>query len=453
MADDVGVALAHVVAALPGGGEARAGQLTMAEAVAEAIREQRHLAVQAGTGTGKTLAYLVPAILSGRPVVVATATKALQDQLAGKDLPFLQAHLGRPFEWAVLKGRSNYVCMQRLSEIGSAAGEGTQQSLDGVAERAPAEELVEIARWATRTDSGDRADLDREPSERAWSAVSVSARECPGAARCPSGSICFAEAARSRAAEADVVVVNLHLYGLHLASEGVILPDHDIVIIDEAHQLEDVVSATSGLELGAGRFSDLARKLRGVVADDGLAAGIDDAGRLLAEALRPHRDSRLRRLPDDLAGALAVVVGRVQSALDASRALPANATDDVRTRATRLQQSAGALLDDLHAVSLPGDDVVLWVEGPEPAPVLRVAPIDVAELLRDGLWSKPSVVLTSATLPGRLGQRLGMPAGRAEPLDVGSPFDYEANALLYSRGSPARPAARGLRRGDDRRAG
>ncbi|MGH9111698.1 MAG: DEAD/DEAH box helicase [Acidimicrobiales bacterium] len=139
---EVTAALRRVVAALPGGGEARPGQAEMAEAVATAIAEERHLVVRAGTGTGKTLGYLVPAILSGRRVVVATATRALQDQLATKDLPFLERHLDRPFDWAILKGRSNYVCVQRLAELtpaaGSAAGSaaGGQLGLDGFAERA-----------------------------------------------------------------------------------------------------------------------------------------------------------------------------------------------------------------------------------------------------------------------------------------------------------------------------
>ncbi len=143
--------------------------------------------------------------------------------------------------------------------------------------------------------------------------MSVSARECPGASRCPNGEVCFAEAARQRAAAADVVVVNLHLYGLDLAAGGVILPEHDLVVIDEAHQLEDIVSATSGVELTAGRFTDLARRTRGVIADDHLAAGIDDAGRILVEALRPHRDHRLKgELPHDLGGAITVARGRVE---------------------------------------------------------------------------------------------------------------------------------------------
>jgi ATP-dependent DNA helicase DinG len=424
-------ALGGVTARLPEGTD-RPGQAQMAEAVAVAIRTRTHLAVQAGTGTGKTLGYLVPAILSGRTTVVATATKNLQDQLAGKDLPFLEEHLDRPFSWAVLKGRSNYLCLQRLSELTSRDAGGVQLALDGVAERAPAEELLRLARWASETDTGDRAELADEPSEAAWSAVSVSARECPGASRCPSGDACFAEDARRRAAQADVVVVNLHLYGLDLAAGGAILPDHDVAVIDEAHQLEDIVSATSGVELTAARFSDLARRIRGVVADDRLPGGVDDAGRILVDALRPHRGRRLKgALPDDLAGALAVARGRVEQALTAARAVPSAAPEDTRTRATRLQQAAGALVEDLGVVEQVTPQHVVWAEGTEAWPVLRVAPLDVAGVLRDGLWNRRTAILTSATLPARLPQRLGVAPGGIVEVDVGSPFDYGRQAVLY----------------------
>ncbi|MDQ2650410.1 MAG: ATP-dependent DNA helicase [Actinomycetota bacterium] len=427
--EDVLEALARVTAALPVG-EERPGQEQMASAVSVAIRTKQHLAVQAGTGTGKTLAYLVPALLSGRKVVVATATKALQDQLAGKDLPFLQDHLGTTFDWAILKGRSNYLCRQRFAELANLEAQ-EQLALDGVASRAPRDEIKALARWSAVTSTGDRAELAAEPSAAAWSAVSVGTRECPGAMRCPSGESCFAEAARQRAIQADVVVVNLHLYGLDLASGGVILPEHDVVIIDEAHQLEDIVSATSGVELNAHRFTDLARRLRGVIADDQLAAGVDDAGRILADALRPHRDRRLKRLPDDLAGALTVSRGRVEQALTAARAVPSDAPEDSKARALRVVQGATALIEDIAVLESPAGDHVVWVEGPDGNAVLRIAPLDVAELLRATLWAKDTAVLTSATLPTRLPSRLGVDERGVTELDVGSPFDYEHQGLLY----------------------
>jgi ATP-dependent DNA helicase DinG len=431
MPASVSEALAVAVAALPGGGEVRRGQEEMAAAVARGIAERKHVAVQAGTGTGKTLAYLVPAIVSGRRTVVATATKALQDQLAGKDLPFLQEHLDRPFEWAVLKGRSNYVCMQRLAEVATARRE-QQLALDGLAERVPAQELLALSQWAVTTTTGDRAELSVEPSEQTWAAVSVSARECPGAARCPSGGHCFAEAAKHRAAEADVVVVNLHLYGLDMAMDGAMLPDHELAIVDEAHQLEDIISATSGVEVTGGRFADLARRVRGVIADDHLPAGVDDAGRLITDALRPHRGRRLKgALPDEIAGAITVARGRVEQAVSAARNVPADAPEDTRTKATRIVQAGGALLEELGAAEQVTTSEVVWVEGTDANPVLKVAPLDVAEVLKAGLWDKRTTVLTSATLPARLPDRLGVSTAQITERDVGSPFDYEGHALLY----------------------
>jgi ATP-dependent DNA helicase DinG len=488
--DVAGVAqtLARVVAALPGGGEARPGQVRMAEEIARAIDADRHVAVRAGTGTGKTLAYLVPAVLSGRKVVVATATKALQDQLAGKDLPFLERHLGRPFTWAVLKGRSNYLCVQRLAEVlaglqaaaaradqaetsdqadaagpadgaGSAdtagrspdetrsadvlkASQGAEQlALDGLAERVDPEELVQLASWASATATGDRADLTVEPSDAAWSAVSTSARDCPGAHRCPRGDACFAEAARDRAAEADVVVVNLHLYGLHLASDGAILPDHDVAIIDEAHLVEDIISATSGIEIGPGRFAHLSRVLRGVLAGAGdVIAGVADAADLLTGAITPHRDRRLTApLPGDVTDALVTIRARVDRAQNALRAIPDETTDDATARAIRARQAATALVEDIDAVARPGDDHVLWVAGPEHAPVLRLAPVDVAALLSDRLWTQRPAVLTSATLPSGFGPHIGLPHGSDQLIDVGSPFDYPTNGLLYCAARLPRP--------------
>ena len=251
-ADDVAGALGGVVARLPGGGDVRDGQLVMAEAVARALGEERHLVVRAGTGTGKSLAYLVPAVLSGKRVVVATATKALQDQLASKDLPQVLAGTGRRASFAVLKGRSNYLCVQRLRETEVAGSQGALGE-DDAPTGTLAEEARRVAAWAARTSTGDRAELEIEPDPRLWASFSVTADECPGAFRCPSGGDCFAEAARARAAVADVVVVNLHLLGADLASDGAVLPEHDALIVDEAHELEDVLTASLGCSIGAGR--------------------------------------------------------------------------------------------------------------------------------------------------------------------------------------------------------
>ena len=427
----MGTELERVVAELPGGGERREGQREMADAVTDAIESHRHLFVQAGTGTGKTLAYLVPAIVSGRKTIVATATKALQDQLATKDLPFLTAHLGRDFSWTVLKGRANYVCRQRVSEI--AAGEGGQ--LDLAVDTAPAsvrDEVRRLVAWAEHTESGDRAELEWEPSVAAWAAVSVGWDECPGAQRCPMGDECLAEAARARGEAADVVVVNTHLYGMHLAMHGTLLPEHEVVVIDEAHQLEEVVSATAGISLAPGRFRFLARAIRSVIVDPELVASLDDMAERWAEAISAHLGERLpSTLPEDLADALALARGRIERASAAVSAVPSEAPESVLTRKARAQKAILAVFEAVDIVANVPATSVAWVEGTPESPRLEVAPIDVREVLDQELWPQHTVVLTSATLPRTLPVRLGAPNETTEVTDVGSPFDYEEHALLY----------------------
>jgi ATP-dependent DNA helicase DinG len=418
--------LARAVAALPGGGEPRPGQVEMARAVATAITSGRHLIVQAGTGTGKSLAYLVPAIVSGRRTVVATATKALQDQLATKDLPFLQETLERDFSFAVLKGRSNYLCRQRLDER---RGVG-RLDLD---ELSPAitEEFGRLAAWAETTDTGDRSELDFEPSERAWQAASVTAAECPGAAKCPNGPTCFAEQARRAAEEADVIVVNLHLYGTHLASGGMVLPEHDIVIIDEAHQLQDTISATAGLELGPGRLAALARSARAVLADDDLTSALSRAGDALANALNSQRGERLT---SPLEGPVADALDRGRQAANAVIGALRSINTDVAEadqRKVRAQKAATGLIDDIDgALGVPAS-AVAWVEGEATSIRLRIAPIDVGPVLESGLWEQHPTILTSATIPLTMPQQVGLEDNTFDVVDVGSPFDYETQAVLY----------------------
>jgi ATP-dependent DNA helicase DinG len=435
----VSAGLGRVVGALPGGGDGRAGQREMAAAVASAIAHRRHLIVQAGTGTGKGLAYLVPALLSGSRVVVSTATKALQDQLASKDLPLVADHLGVPVVFAVLKGRSNYLCRQRAVEVAgggeqldlSAAGEAPGE--DGAALGSFGREVRRLLEWAVTTETGDRSDLPFEPRPRAWGMVSVSAMECPGKARCPAGDVCFAEAARDRAAQADVIVVNTHLYATHLASGGNILPAHDVVIFDEAHELEDVASSSLGIEITAGRFHSLIRTARPLIADAAVLDGLDDSASALAAALEVRRGDRLAHPPDEqLTGVLTLArerISRFSSALRKSEGDPA--------RKARAQQASGHVAGDLdYVLSLPSTHVA-WVEGPVRAPILKVAPIEVGPVLRTLLWERPAddegptAVLTSATIPPRLAERVGLSDGSFTSLDVGSPFDYQQQALLY----------------------
>jgi ATP-dependent DNA helicase DinG len=412
-------------------GEVRDGQRTMAAAVADAIATGRNLVVEAGTGTGKSLAYLVPAVRSGKRTVVATATKALQDQLAGKDLPFLASHPDAPVEFAVLKGRSNYACRQRLREL-ARAGDDVQLALDGTVDRAPAAELAKLVEWASSSETGDRAELDVEPTAAAWAAVSVSAQECPGATRCPSGGTCFAEAARTRAAEADVVVVNQHLYGLHVASGAMLLPEHDVVIIDEAHQLEDVISATAGLDVASTRVVAVRRAAGSILEDPETLAPLDT---IVADWERTLAADVGRRFPKGLDAAaadlVALAVGRIERVLAAVRAVDPGEHVDVATRRDRAVKLASSLLDDLRTLLAPPSETVLWIEGPTNRPSLRLAPLDVADILAEGAWENGVAILTSATVPPGLAATVGLPADETDELDVGSPFDYERHALLY----------------------
>ncbi len=419
--------LAKVTAALPAA-EDRPGQQLMASAVEVAIAHGRHLIVQAGTGTGKTLGYLVPAMLTGKRVVVATATKALQDQLAAKDLPFLEAHLGTPFDWAVLKGRSNYICMQRVRELQSVAT--GQLEIDDFAASTKVE-IQRLCEWSGTTQTGDQADLDWSPADRSWQAVSVGSDECPGGTKCPMGGVCFAELARARAAVADVVVVNLHLYGLNVASGNVLLPEHDVVVIDEAHQLEDIMSDTVGVQIGPGRFTNLAAIVRRVIDDPTIVGGLAEAAPAIREALRPFVGDRLSNpFPDSIQQALIDCRGRIEKAQSALRAIDTDVLE-AQQRKLRAQQVATRVQESIDVALGSHEGYVAFVSGSPDHPRLEIAPLDVGPVLASGVWTKRTAILTSATLPSTLAQRVGLGDGTYTQIDVGSPFDYDANALLY----------------------
>jgi ATP-dependent DNA helicase DinG len=469
--DDAVVALAKVTAEMDNG-EQRPQQQEMCRAVGQALVTGTHLAVQAGTGTGKSLAYLVPAVLSGKKVVVATATKALQDQLAEKDLPQVERALGLPFTYAVLKGRSNYVCRQRVEEVGNGgiqgelgaeAGRGAEAEGDlagevGEGVRGPGgdgtgpaglvEEVRTLLAWSATSRSGDRAELTFEPSPRAWGMVSVGPRECPGAFNCPSGKTCFAEAARDQAAASDVIVVNTHLYGAHLASGRAVLPDHDVVIFDEAHELEEVMTSSLGVEVTPGRFRALATSARSLVTEgeaelvttlqlvgDQIGAMLIDriGTRVLHDAAEPPVDDRGLA---ELLGRAAEVAGRVTDAirrhdLQGSLLSEGGANPDRGSQKTRAIGAATHLTDDLQRLLRRNDGEVAWVDGTRRNIRLRLSPIDVGPALAATLWGEVTGVLTSATVPPLLVERVGLETFPTDQLDVGSPFDYRAHALLY----------------------
>jgi ATP-dependent DNA helicase DinG len=496
--DEAVAALAQVAAHLVGG-EQRLEQQEMCRAVAEAVVTRTHLAVQAGTGTGKSLAYLVPAALSGKKVVVATATKALQDQLAEKDLPQIADGLGVPLDFAVLKGRSNYICLQRVAEVGTGGiqpelgdpvdadrdlgdrgdvtepggveeGKGADTRTGGPGTAAPegvVDQVRSLLAWSQTTKTGDRGDLTFEPSDRAWNMVSVGPRECPGRFNCPAGDRCFAEAARERASLADIVVVNTHLYGAHLASGRAVLPDHDAVVFDEAHQLEEVMTSSLGVEVTAARFRMLVLAGRSLVEErdaeqlETLATLGDRLQELVAERVgervldaSPRASAERQTRPDDrelveLLARAADVARRVTDALRAGGAQGSllgtseGGLDlDRSNRATRAVTAATHLAEDLHRLQARTEGEVAWVDGTRRSPRLRLSPIDVGPALAALLWDEVTAVMTSATIPPRLVERVGLTGFETEELDVGSPFDYRAHSLLYvARHLPDRRAA------------
>ncbi len=423
--------LAAVTGALPGGGELRKGQVEMAEAVEDAFAEHRHLIVQAGTGTGKSLAYLVPAIRAGQRVVIATATKALQEQLAKRDAPLVAAELGGA-SVAVLKGRQNYACRQRVVELGV---RGFQASLDEQdASAAESERLVpqvkRLMAWESETVSGDRADLEEPVSDKAWSMVSVGPRECPGVFNCPSGSRCFAERARAEAGEADVIITNLHLLGADLAAQGSVLPEHHLVVIDEAHELEGVMTQCLGIELAPSRLRTVATTARPMLkADPTIITDVIAVSDDLAEALLAHPDAAPVSLARDVD--LAAILNRADQALRKLLSALRNVDASSNTEAPRAIAMTTALVEEIARIVAQRPGEVCWVQGFRSQRHLVLSPIEVGPLLHEQLFAESTVVLTSATIPPRFAERLRLDESEVRQIDAGSPFDFANQGLLY----------------------
>ena len=437
---NVSDALEIATSALPHS-ESRPGQKEMAHAVEEALHEGKHLIVQAGTGTGKTIAYLVPAIVAGKRTVVTTATKALQDQLAHKDLPFLVQHLSeyvnRDITFAVLKGRSNYVCRQRLAELNGEtekknrkADSPTLLEVDEMSQSVR-REIDLISEWTKTTKSGDMADISWSPSDRALRAVSVGSDECPGARRCPVGGTCFSELARFKASEADIVVVNTHLYGLHVASGGQLLPEHEVLIVDEAHGLEDIMSDTVGVSIHAGNFNFFAGVVKRIIADPKVISDIVNIGTMLDEVLSPIHNQRISApLPLEVTAVLAEGRRIVARILDILRTIETK-DDDSNQRKLRAQTLATRLADTIDVALKTDDTYVPYISGTVDHPKLDIAPLDVGPVLDAGVWQKTTAILTSATVPSKMAGRIGLPVSKTQLCNVESPFDYQSNAVLY----------------------
>lgn len=443
--------------------EFRRGQLQMAEAVEQALAEKRHLIVEAGTGTGKTLAYLLPVIRSGKRVIISTATKALQEQLFYKDIPFLAQHTGE-LRVCYMKGRNNYLCRKKLYDLTE------QPVLSGLEE---IEQYRAIAEWEKTTPTGDRAELTGIPESSAlWPKLDARAEHCLGQ-KCQQYDRCFITEMRRRAAESDIIVVNHHLFfadmAIKMAAEEApdagVLPDCGAVIFDEAHELEDVAGSYFGVSVGSGRFEDLARDAESTLQREKLvSASLVSALQQLRErsqfffSLLPPGDGRfafdsrrefLEENGDEYI-ALTRALERLRSELQAIKDKPDELHGIIR-RIEELRVQLGFVLESEDR------NTVFWIErrggmqsrGVRPSQrgrsahtlsgrqhvFIQATPIDVSQILRQFLFDRlDCAVLTSATLAVGGGfdyfrKRLGVEHGRE--LLVASHFDYENQALLY----------------------
>ena len=457
MSESVSTSLAAIVESM--GGQSRAGQSEMAEAVMEAFSAGDNIVVQAGTGTGKSLAYLVPAARMARekgPVVIATATLALQRQLIERELPRL-AQAGGDVSWAVLKGRQNYLCRQRMDEAEGQESLISQEQIGSWARGSLEEQAAMVHEWAAHTETGDRDDLDAEIDSRVWRAASVSSAECVGESRCAVGDECFSAQARARAMEADIVVTNHALLAID-AIEGVpVLPDRSALVVDEAHELVDrITSAVTG-ELSVSALERLVGEAARVSDDQGsLADAVDDVAIALDELAGADASAsgRITAWTPALSLALARIrdsTRALASALSTDlSAMPATANQEGTDAAALQRVRAGA--EDVFAVTgrliaLSNSDVVWWSRDSGRGPVLHIAPLSVGDALAESLYPEQPVVLTSATLKAGGSFAPTLTALGLAPdttcLDVGSGFDYAQQGILYVAGHVPPPNREG----------
>ena len=442
------------------GGQERPGQVTMAESVARAMEDKRHLLVQAGTGTGKSLGYLVPALLHEKRVVIATATLALQHQLVERDIPALLGAVEEEGTYAVLKGRSNYACLHRVRE-GVPDDQGTLVDLP---EGSAGAEVVALREWveeeATDGGTGERDHAPRH-TDRIWRQVSVSHRECLGASRCPYATECFAERAKERAARSQLIVTNHSLLAID-AIEGVpMIPEYDVAVIDEAHELVARVTQAATDELSVPEIERTSRRA-GRHVDGNEADDLADAGEELHQAMESQGAGRIDQLSTELADALALVRDAARTLVSAfPREKPGAQAESGDAGATQAKGWAQEIFATAERMAAGSDRDVLWVNERERnrgGNQLCVAPLEVAGPMRDRLLAEKTVVFTSATLKlggdfdavaGSLGLWPGDRAtagseGTWEGLDVGSPFDYAQQAILYVARHLPQPGRDGL---------
>lgn len=437
------------------GGSERTGQIEMAQAVANAFDTGEHLAVQAGTGTGKSLAYLVPAIARAvdteEPVVVSTATIALQRQLVDRDLPRLADSLvdtlpRRP-EFALLKGRGNYLCLNKIHNGSTTEPDDRPQEelFEPMAASALGRDVQRLIAWSSSTDTGDRDELAPGVPDRSWSQVSVSARECIGVSRCPFGTDCFAEKARDKAGHADVVVTNHALLAIDAMTDAAVLPEHHLLVVDEAHELVDRVTSVATGELSATSLGVAHRRV-GRLIDPELAQRLEATTATLSSAIHDATPGRIDVLDDEMTTyltALRDAANKARSAIDTAPSDPkaASARAEAVTALTDISDTASRILDSFVPAISDRTDVV-WLDHEDNRgnirAILRVAPLSVSGLLRSRLFEHSTAVLTSATLTiGGTFEAMASAWGLADEavkwrgLDVGSPFEHAKSGILY----------------------
>lgn len=448
------------------GGSRRPGQVRMATAVTTALEKERHLAVQAGTGTGKSLAYLVPAFRhaqeTGHTVIVSTATLALQRQLVERDLPrlaeALEPHLEKKPTFAIMKGRSNYVCLNKVSRAAELEDEDALLDEDAVSYLG--RHVQRVYEWAEDTETGDREDLEPGVPDLAWRQVSVTSNECLGATRCPHGEDCFAELARRRAADVDVVVTNHALLAIDAVADINILPEHDVVIIDEAHELDGRITSVSTAEI-TGRALKLAASRAKSLGANGKEQRLSEQANELSQLLAEFAPGRWTDLPEEakqqlmgLADTLADCRETIARTPEGEQAQDPEKFAERQNLANHLASLVEAIarILDVFATGDPAAHAdVVWLERDERTlnDTLAVAPLSIAGMLHEKLFGEQTVVLTSATLAlgGRfdaMAAQWGLPKGTWDSLDVGYPFDPARSGILYTAAHLPQPGRDGL---------
>ncbi|OFN79434.1 MULTISPECIES: ATP-dependent DNA helicase [Corynebacterium] len=448
------------------GGSRRPGQVRMATAVTTALEKERHLAVQAGTGTGKSLAYLVPAFRhaqeTGHTVIVSTATLALQRQLVERDLPrlaeALEPHLEKKPTFAIMKGRSNYVCLNKVSRAAELEDEDALLDEDAVSHLG--RHVQRVYEWADDTETGDREDLEPGVPDLAWRQVSVTSNECLGATRCPHGEDCFAELARRRAADVDIVVTNHALLAIDAVADINILPEHDVVIIDEAHELDGRITSVSTAEI-TGRALKMAASRAKSLGANGKDQRLSEQANELSQLLAGFAPGRWTDLPEEakqqlmgLADTLADCRETIARTPEGEQAQDPEKFAERQNLANHLASLVEAIarILDVFATGDPAAHAdVVWLERDERTlnDTLAVAPLSIAGMLHEKLFGEHTVVLTSATLAlgGRfdaMAAQWGLPKGTWDSLDVGYPFDPARSGILYTAAHLPQPGRDGL---------